>query len=532
MAIPSYRDTVRPALIDTNIPSDGSAEAAQSLANSFKQFERAGMDILGGISAERGRREGAEAGRTGDPAFRTGMASTTVYGRAYNDSATRSYAIRSEAAADDAATRLELEAGNDPEAFKTTFGARRDAVLKEAPPEARVILAEVYDRRMAAGVSRLIEAQGLEMKNQARSDVAEGVQRATDRIGQLRASNDPAQYEQAFEEEIKQDMLIDAAVADGTLSATEGGTLKIAASRAVTKQTVSYRFKNELDNPYGDPVGFIQNLKTVNKTSNALPPEEEDKLVAGLLNDLQEHNALIAAGNRNQNTAQQLRWALGDNDATNAMIEGRLTSNKLSQMLEDDEIDPAVARTLYNELQAGNDKPDDERERFSVETTLLEHTEKEIGENARLSWKTRRELIEKRRQLSTTWRGTQQAKEGADRIDRALGIPSGGLNALLPDAVKKQRETALTAWYDQVDALPEAERQLKAIETAEKITDQVIRGRKNATLEKARKRLADVQAKRAAVGPLEDMGAEERKQYEADIARRKAEISKLEQEIK
>lgn len=530
MPTPSYRDTVRPALIDTNIPSDGSAEAAQSLANSFKQFERTGQEILGGISAEQGRRAGAEAGRTDDPAFRTGMKALTAYGRAYNDTATRSYAIKSEIDADAAATRLELEAGNDPEAFKATFGARRDAVLKEAPPEAREILGEVYDRRMAAGMQRLIGAQGEEMKAQARADVAEGVQRATDRIGQLRASNDPAQHVQAAEEEIKQNMLIDASVNDGTLSATEGGTLKIAASRAITQQTVQYRFRAEMDNPYGDPVGFIERVREANKTSEALPPAEEEKLVTGLLNELQERNALAAAGARDQNTAQKARWALGDNFATNAMVEGRLTSNKISQMLEEDQIDPSVARTLYNELQSGNDRPDDNKERFSVETTLLEHTEQEIGENSKLSWKTRRELIEKRRQLATTWRGTQQAKEGADRIDRALGIVPGSLDSkMLSDVVKKQRETALTAWYDKVDALPEAERQAKSIEVAEQITDQVIRSNNTRKLNGLRRRMEKAKAD---AGSVDDMGEQQRKDYDAAISRYETQIRALEQQVK
>lgn len=529
MAVQSYRDTVRPALIDTNVPSDGSAEAAESLSRSFKQFERTGQEILGDINAEQGRRAGAEAGRTNDPAFRTGMKSMTAYGRAYNDAATRSYTVQSEIAADEAATRLELEAGNNPDAFRATFGARRDAVLKEAPPEAREILGEVYDRRMAAGMQRLIGAQGAEIHKQHRSDVAEGVQRATDRIGQLRASDDPAQYAQADEEEIKMNMLIDASQRDGTLSAIEAGALKVDVSRAVTQQTVTHRFRAELENPYGDPVGFIERLKDANKKSEALPPDEEEKLVTGLLNELQEKNALVAAGLRGQNTAQKIRWELGDNFATNAMVDGTLTSNKLSQMLKDDEIDPSVARTLYNELQSGNDKPDDERERFSVETTLLEHTEAEIGQNARLSWKTRRELIEKRRQLANTWRNTQQAREGAERIDRALGIPSGGMTALLPESVRKQRETALTAWYDKVDALPEAERQAAAINASEEISDQVIRGNNTRKLENLRKRLEDVKQK---AGSVDEMDTEQRKKYEADIAKREATIRALEQQVK
>jgi hypothetical protein len=530
MATPSYRDTIRPSLIDTNIPSSGEAQAAEALARSLKDFERLGTDTIGTIREEQGRREGAEAGRTDDPGFRTGMRSLTAYGRAYNDAATRSYAIQSEAAADEAATRLELEAGNDPEVFKATFGARRDATLKAAPPEARVILSEVYDRRMAAGVQRLIGAQGIEMRNRARTDVAEGMKRSVDRIGQLLASNDPAQHAQADEELVKQSLMIDAAMADGTLSKVEGGALRVDAARAVTAQTVAYRFRAEMDNPYGDPVAFIERLKEMNKTSAALPPDEEEKLVTGLLNELQEKNALAAAGRNAQFAQQKVRWDAGEHTATQLLVDGRLTMNRISQMLEDDQIDPAIARTLRDDLKAGNDRPDDERERFYVETTLLEHTEEEIGQNSQLSWKTRRELIAKRRDLASGWRGTQQAREGAERIDRALGLPPGGaLNQMLDLTVRKQRERALTAWYDKVDALPPAERQTKAIELAEEISDDVIRGNTARRLDTMRKRL---EAVKTAAGPVEEMGEQQRKDFEADIAKREAAIRALEQQVK
>lgn len=530
MPTPTYREVVRPSLIDTNIPSSGTADAAQSLAQSFKQFERTGAEVLGNLRAEQGRREGAEAGRTNDPAFRTGMASLTAYGRAYNDSATRSYAIQSEAAADEAATRLELEAGNDPEVFKATFGARRDAVLKEAPPEAREILAEVYDRRMAASVSRLIGAQGMEILKQQRSDVAEGVARSTDRIGQLLSSDDPAQHALADEELIKQNMLIDAAVNDRTISATEGSVLKVDASRRVTEQTVSYRFRAEMENPYGDPVAFIERLKEANKTSEALPPEEEQKLVTSLLNELQEKNALTAAGLRATDTAQKVRWELGNRQASLQLVTGTLTANKISKLLEDDAIDPNRATALYNDLQAGNDRPDDEREHTYVNATLLEYTEQEILENQKLSWKTRRELVEKRRQQADGWRGTQQAREGSDRIDRALGIVPGAIeNGTLSREERTQRERALTSWYDTVDALPPAERQAKAIETAENIADDVIRGN---TAKKIANLKRQLQNNIRDAGPVEAMGEEEKAKFDQNVADKEKRIRELEQRLK
>jgi hypothetical protein len=476
MAVQSYRDRVRPSLIDTSIPSNGKSQTAQQLSAVLKDFELQGRQVLTDISTEQGRREGAEAGRTDHPGFRTGMASLTAYGRAFNDASTRSFAIKTEADADENANRLEAAAGTDPEKFRLTFGARRDAAIKNAPEEARAVLAEIYDRRMAGGVQRLQLAQQGQIREQARADVSEGIVRSTDRLAQLRASNDPALFEQANEEEIKVDMLIEAAVNDGTLSAVEGAALRVDSTRRATQQVAMYRFKNELDNPYGDPVSFIENLRNVNKTSNALPPDEEEKLLNSMMQELQEHNALARARVSASDLEQKQRWETGDRVATNAMLEGRLTANRLSQMIEDDELDPSVARTLYNELQSGGgDKPDDTQERFRVETTLLKQSEEDIARNTKLSWKTRRELTLKLREEMNGWKGTQQAKEAADRIDRALNIPPGmNPKAMTPEELQK-RDRALTEWYGVVDTLPPDERQAKAIEMAEQTINKVIR---------------------------------------------------------
>ncbi len=512
MAAPTYRDAVRPSLIDTSIPSNGRANAAQQLASAFKDFELAGRGVLTDLATEKGRREGAEMGRTDHPGFRTGGAALTAYGRAFNDAATRSFAIKTEADADEAAMRLENEAGSDPEIFRKAFGARRDETIKAAPPEARAVLAEIYDRRMASGVQRLLGAQQVQLREQAKTDVVEGVMRGTDRLAQLRASNDPALYEQAAEEEIKLDMLIDAAVRDGTYSAVEGAALRVESTRRATQQVAMYRFKDELENPYGDPVAFIENLREINKTSNALPPDEEEKLLDGMFRELQQYNALQSAKLRDSNNEQKLRWETGDRVATGLMLKGNLSMSRLSQMVDDDELDPAVARTLYNELQGGSDRPDDTAERFRVETTLLDQTEDDIAKNSQLSWKTRSELVLKRREEMNGWKGTQQAREGTERIDRALRLPPGVNPQFLGKEELKKRERALTEWYGIVDALPPAERQSKAIEVAEDVINKVIRSDADRKAANLSKRLAEL---RAAMVSMDD---EEKKQAEKDIA--------------
>jgi hypothetical protein len=206
------------------------------------------------------------------------------------------------------------------------------------------------------------------------------------------------------------------------------------------------------------------------------------------------------------------------------MLERRLTVDKLSQMVEDDQLDPAVARTLKNDLESGNDRPDDAQERFRVETTLLEQTEDEISKNSQLSYDTRRELVLKRREQLAGWRGTQAAREASERIDRSLGLlPNMPARAMSPEELRK-RDRALTEWYNAVEALPPDKRQQELIPQAEIIINKVIRTDAQARAARLRDKAAQGRAALAS-GELDDQEQEDLKD---EIARYERSIAELE----
>lgn len=529
MAPPRFRDLQQQALIDTTIIDTGEAAATRVLSDAFRSFERVAGGIANARRSEEGRRAGAEAGRRELPNFREGLAALTAYGRAYNDAALRSYAIRSEVAADEAAARFEAEAGTDPETFRNTFGAWRDETIKNAPPAARAVLGEVYDRRMANGMQRIIIEQHAEIKERSRVDVAEGVARVTDRIAQLRAMNDPVAHAQAEEEEIKLEMLLTGAQNDGTLSAVEAGAARNEADRSIVAQTALARFRNELDNPYGDPLEFIERLREVNKTSEVLTPKEEQEVLEAMLGELRERNALANLSQQASDNEQQARWDAGEVEATQMLLDGALTAGTLSRLHGDDQLDPAVARTLLNELQSGNDRPDDARERLRVEIDLLNIDEKDVLTNGALSFQTRRELILKRRELSNTWRGTQQAREAVDRIDRALGLVPGADPRTLSDEEIRARDQALTEFYDAVDVLPAGERQSKALTTSGEIVERVIKRTANAEAIGLREALETYKQR---MGDPADFSESKRKKYEERVSMYEQQIRAAEQRAK
>jgi hypothetical protein len=619
MAAERYRDLQGRSLLETGVVQPNAGDATARLSQVFKNFESEAWDRTGVLRAQKGQQEGADAGARGQPQLRTGLKATTAYGQAYNNAATRSYLVKAEADAEETAARLEVDSGTDPERFRATFGKVRDEVLKTSEPTLRAALGELYNQRLGAGLQRIEYARAREVRAEQRATTSEGIGRAIDRIGQLRAEAIPGgvtgllvpgnidlqnrprvlnpngsvstvlsmsigteqgevliprvsesgkiltpqqaieQYRRtgkhlgifdspqkateyagslhtsqaamldADEEEVKMSLLIDGALADGTLSRTEAESLKLDAHRGILKKTITARFAREFDSPYGDPIGFIEHLREANKTSEALPPEEEAKLQDELMAELRERNALRAARESSLMDGLRLRWLQGDRVATAAMLSGTLTQRQLLQMVESNQLDPSDARTLLNELQTGDTFKSDPRELFNVETNLLSLDEKEIATNRALSWADRSRLISKRRDESAGWKATQQAREGADRIDRALKIAPGVMRAALSPEEAEQRDQALTEWYQLVDALPPEERQLKAIELADQVTSKVIKRNASSEVEKIQGRIQDLKREFPDPSALSEEG---RKVYEDRLKRQQDRLREAEQQAK
>lgn len=541
MAI-QYRQLQAPALIDTNVPDSGGAQAAQALAGAFKQFENTVNPYNTQFQAKRGEMAGAEAGADdlfgkkdakGNPVvdekgkkakdFNRGFTQLSVYAQAYNNAALRSYTIQAEADMETTAARLQVEAA-DPETFSTKFAAVRDSVLKEAPPEARATLNELYTKRLAAGTVALVQAEAVARKNQGRADLSDGIQMATDRIAQLSAAGDPAKHFEAEEEELKLQMMIEGARNDGTITPIEAEAAHKQSQRAITQQTVTARFRNELENPYGDPIEFIERLKKANKTSNALLPDEEEKLVNSLLSDLQEHNSLKSAGAAQEAAEVKARFAAGDRQATTDLLSGQLTQRKLLEMVRKQELSPEVARTLLNELQTGDAGVDDARTKAMLEIDLLNYTREDILGTPGLSWGTKAELITKLEKQKEGWEGQPRAQHARDLIDGALGIIPGTFMAALTDDQKTQRYQARVSWYDEVSALPPAERESKAISVAQDVIGRYIRKNKSAEAQDLR----DAKARR--IAKLPSTSGAERAKLEEQIAELDKKIAAAEAE--
>lgn len=509
-----YRDLEAPSLIDVGrrATPTGSADVAARLADSFASFSRMGSDVGAQLSANVGGMRGAEAGAAGPPKMRSSL---TAFGKAYNDSALRSYAIKAEADANETAARLEVEAGTDPERFRKAMDEVRRATLSEAPAEARALVDEVYVRRSSQGLSRIQGALAAEIRDEGRRLISEDIAQRVERISVLRAQDDDASFAESVEEQTKLQLMIDGAVNTGDLSPTEGAVLLQGTQRDIVFNVVKQRFRNELDDPLGDPIGMIENVREIVALDQSLTPEEEAKLENDLLAEFRDHSALRAARESAAGSAQELRYAEGEQQATALLFSGTLRQADLLEMVLDDKIKPSVARALQNELDSpAHVAKSDPTELATVEINLLRYEEQDIWTNQKLTVSDRSRLIQKRRDEAQGWKSTQTAREAFDRIDRALDIVPGVDPDSLTAEELRMRDQALTELYDTIDALPPEERQAALMAKSQEVIENRVRATAREQLRAKRERR---QQYIDMAGDLTEMSKTERERFDADL---------------
>jgi hypothetical protein len=489
-----------------------------ALADSLASFSRTGFNIVAPIIERNVVKVGTEVGEatTGTPEFKSTL---TAYGRAYNNAALRSYAIRSEVDLEENAARVEVQAGTNPEAFRSAMDAIQKAVLAEAPAEARGILAEMYTKRTGEGLARIQVNLQNELRAEDRVLVNDQISRLTEKVSFLRAQDTPEAHAQSVLEEAKLYTLLDAAEADRTITESEARLARKASEVGIIRETVLARFNNELDDPYGDPIGFIQDLKEANRTAETLSPEEEDKLANDLMAELSEHNSLAAAQEAQMIAEVNARYDAGDREATAALLSRELTQGGILERLRNDTIRPELARTLRNELQSPTaaEKSDPEV-LYTVGVNLLEYTEEELATMPGLTWNDRRILTLKQRDEATGWKSKPRAKEAFDRIDRALGINPGVLRAMLSDAEQRASDTARTQLYDLVEALPPEEREAAVIRLSDEVVRTVIKNNASIQLEIAREQRQRLIEKMKKAGGYEEYNSDEKKEHDRQMS--------------
>lgn len=152
-----YRDLQRPTLLQTGLVDDSAERKALALAGTFKSFERAGADVLGGLNALQGAQAGAVQGAAGTPQPKTGWRALTRYGEAYNSAAEVTYSNKLQTDIHETLSRFEMESEADPIKYQTLATDYRNKLTAEVPPEYAPRIGQLFDARLSAGNLRVAE---------------------------------------------------------------------------------------------------------------------------------------------------------------------------------------------------------------------------------------------------------------------------------------------------------------------------------------------------------------------------------------
>jgi hypothetical protein len=476
-----YRSLQNPAQVRTDLPSSGAAERAAELGRVFKEFSSEATSVSDTLSSQAGSIAGAAAGATGHPQYRTGLQRFSTYSQAFNNAATGAYAIQAEAFADDTAARLRVEANNDPAHFATTFTAVRDAVVKNAPPQAQAMLTELYNKHLANGLAAISNDQATEIHNTQRQAYDVGVDRQTSRVAILQGSPNPQDQLAAEDEHAKLSALIDGGVNAGLYSKAEAESMHISAMRTITAQVFQTQFDRELNGPDGalGAVKLLDNFQSAHLANlsdpNATPilsEPEYQKLYADGVTKLREYNLGIASLKRGDKTAEELRFEAGDKQYTSALLDGTLTERDLSAAVRSGDIRPERATSLRSQmLQGPGEIKSNPNALFKLHTdpNFLSMTPDEISQIPGISKADALKAVQEVDRRNNSWEGTQNVKNAKLAIGVALKITPGTPSAALSDEQRKAYSEATLDFVNRMNALPPAQRDSSAATVAQDV---------------------------------------------------------------
>lgn len=516
----------RPTGIDTH-----QADVHFANIDALMAFQRPLEQAMNSALAEVGAQAGAEAGANRQGGLRPAIGPGA---RAYNEAFLRSYTLDVYADTEQDFLRLEQEAAGDPDKFAKSATARREAILAEVDPSVRPYIDAAIRERVGAATSRL----RLSAMAQAEAGMKESTIRGLDAIRRdvsryLSAGDDVSRAKgMALAQEYGRQ--VDLGVRDGIFTPAEGQKMVEAALKANATDLALGRFNLEASRPGGDPVRLIR--ETLESDDPAFDDADRQALGAEMMRRLGQQNMLMQAEVARQEAEMRARWAATEQEATIRLLNGTLTTSWLSSKVASGAMDPQLARTMREAAAAsglGADEADDPTQLAGLAADWRTMTTDQVLAMPGLSWKTRIEYVGKIADKEADWRDSDPVQEARARIDRELGTSDVAIG-LASDPVKLRRSLALTRLDRDLAALPPEEREAKAIEVADAIITEVIRGDKTKALEglqaRRNRKIARV-LQQEGVASVAELDAEQRAELDKDLARLDQQAEELRSEL-
>ncbi len=478
-----YRQVQSAEQVRTDLPSSGAAAHAAALENVFKEFSGVSSDIYNKAQVQPGALAGAASGDTGHPQYKQGLERLTAYGRAFNNAATGAYAVQAAAQADDAAARLRVQANKNPDTFATTYSAVRDAVLKNAPPEAVPMLTELYNKHLAANLAAIRGDQMEEQRQLHRQEYDVGVSRQASRVAELQGSADPRDHLEAADQQVILSQMITGGQNAGLYSEAEAQAMHVSTMRQITAQVFQTQVDRELARPDGDVITLLDNFRKAHQDNLSNPNEpavlsepEFQKLMADATTKIREQNLLIAMNKREGKTAEQIKYEEGDKQYTSLFLQGKLTDRLLDAAVRSGDLKAETARSLHNMINGGGGPSKSNPIAYAAITRdpgFLDMKPEEIAAHPDISQVDKLNLIKEQDRRKANWEGTQKVKDARAIIDHALKIEPGTPAALLSDAQKKAQGAAHDEFVRLMNDVDPAKRDSSATSVAQTVVKHV-----------------------------------------------------------
>jgi hypothetical protein len=478
---PDYRQLQNPAQVRTDLPSSGAAERAAELGRVFKEFSSEASSVSDTLSSQAGSIAGAATGATGHPQYRTGLQRFSTYSIAFNNAATGAYAIQAKAQADDDAARLRIQANNDPAHFAATYSAVRDAVVKNAPPQAQAELTALYNERLAAGLQAISADQAAEIKQTQKATYDMGVQRQTSRVAILQGSDDPNDQLKALDEQVQLTQIIEGGVKAGLYSPAEAQAMHISSARAITEQVFSTQVDRELAKPGGDPMTLLERFRQAHidnsqdtSTPQILSEPEFQKLMQDAKAKIQTQRLIEAYSKQQGKTAEQVKFDEGDQKYTEMFLRNQLTPKAIADAVRSGDIRPERATALNSALANGPAGAGNAALYFRLHNDphVLDMAPTDVAAYVGpggLNGKQADTLSQDIARRNGTWESTQQTKDAKNAIALALKIPAGTPSMALSDEQRKAQAEANQEFVTKMNALEPSQRAGSAMSVAQEV---------------------------------------------------------------
>lgn len=357
-----YRDFERPALINPDIGNTGDVQTAQTLANTFSDFEGTLVKAGNELSSNQGRDAGAAAGVAGTPKPRQGLSELTAYGRAYNSAAEVAYTNRQAIDMDSQLDTIEQDTEANPADYKVRAEGMAKGMLEASPPEYRPQLQLNLQRRISAGHQRISQQAIYLGRQEAAGAYLDGQGSRINSAVKTASSTPGAAGDQVLHDAIQDDYAqVQALVKTHAMTGVEAARHHANFTKMLDKQLDDTRIEGHVNELVGqmriDVLKSDQSLAAINASKDI---SEDDKL---LINEKYQKQREILSFERSRthvNETVALSARLANKESGPALIH-QATMLYHAAAISDNELRGFVDQNIRNQNEKDKDQPAIER---------------------------------------------------------------------------------------------------------------------------------------------------------------------------